>query len=177
MDMGSYNGPHSGDQPSFAGGHLQYDIDGNLSNGITGWLDSALVYTDSISSARNGDGTYTIAALGFRRRGPPGQYYQRHQAVARPQQRFQGFNRGVFRGKPPENPALRGGFARRGPDNHPYKYPHGRRLSPTLTAVRPPSIIIIPGWNSPALTPIILCHRRHQLPPEHQHCRLLGQRF
>jgi M6 family metalloprotease-like protein len=63
MDAGSYNSTNiSGDAPAFPGGHLQYDIDGNLTNGIDGWLNAA-VYTDSISSARNGDGRYQIAAL------------------------------------------------------------------------------------------------------------------
>lgn len=63
MDMGSYNGHViSGDAPSFSGGHLQYDIDGVLTNGIDGWLNAA-AYTDSISSARNGDGRYSIASL------------------------------------------------------------------------------------------------------------------
>ncbi len=63
MDAGSYNGHViSGDAPAFPGGHLQYDIDGLLGNGIDGWLNAAS-YTDSISSARNGDGRYAIAAL------------------------------------------------------------------------------------------------------------------
>lgn len=63
MDAGSYNRTNiSGDAPAFPGGHLQYDIDGVLTNGIDGWLNAA-AYTDSISSAKNGDGRYQIAAL------------------------------------------------------------------------------------------------------------------
>ncbi len=62
MDNGSWNGPVGGDQPAFPGGHLQYDIDGILGNGIDGWLNAA-VYTDSISSVRNGDGRYSVSVL------------------------------------------------------------------------------------------------------------------
>lgn len=63
MDMGSYNGHViPGDAPSFAGAHLLYDIDGVLTNGIDGWLNAS-AYTDSISSARNGDGRYQVSVL------------------------------------------------------------------------------------------------------------------
>jgi M6 family metalloprotease-like protein len=62
MDFGSYNGYNiSGDAPAFGGGHLMYDIDGNLTNGIDGWISGTR--TDSISSGRYGDGKYYIAAL------------------------------------------------------------------------------------------------------------------
>ncbi|MRR08548.1 hypothetical protein EG831_00310, partial [bacterium] len=59
MDNGSWNGSPGGSQPSFPGGHLTYDINGYIHTGIDGWLTQ----TDSISSARLGDGRYTIAAL------------------------------------------------------------------------------------------------------------------
>ncbi len=63
MDNGSWNGiKYGGDAPCFPGGHLQYDIDGNLTNGIDGWLNN-VAYTDSISSLYRGDGKYTIASL------------------------------------------------------------------------------------------------------------------
>lgn len=63
MDNGSWNGIlYGGDAPSFPGGHLQYDIDGSLTNGIDGWLNN-VGYTDSISSLYRGDGKYTIASL------------------------------------------------------------------------------------------------------------------
>lgn len=65
MDMGCWSGePVWGSQPSFAGGHLAYDIDGNLTNGIDGWLAAGtLGSTDSISSLYRGDGNYTVAPL------------------------------------------------------------------------------------------------------------------
>jgi M6 family metalloprotease-like protein len=59
MDYGSLAGVLYGDQPTFAGSHCQLDIDMVLTNGFDGWLTQ----TDSISSLRNGDGRYTIAAL------------------------------------------------------------------------------------------------------------------
>lgn len=63
MDAGSHNGINiSGDAPAFPGGHLQYDIDGLLGNGIDGWMESTN-YSDSISSARNGDGRYSVSVL------------------------------------------------------------------------------------------------------------------
>jgi len=58
MDNGSWNGIKGGDQPSFPGGHLTYDVDGSIT-AVDGWLTQ----TDSISSAKWGDGQYTIAAL------------------------------------------------------------------------------------------------------------------
>ncbi len=61
MDNGSWGGPLGGDQPTFVGGHLTYDIDGVLDNGIDGWIDASA--TDSISSAHNGDGRYIVATL------------------------------------------------------------------------------------------------------------------
>jgi M6 family metalloprotease-like protein len=62
MDFGSSNGFEiGGDAPAFGGGHLMYDIDGNLTNGIDGWISGAR--TDSISSAKGGDGKYYVAAL------------------------------------------------------------------------------------------------------------------
>jgi len=61
MDNGSWGGPLGGDQPTFVGGHLIYDIDGELTNGIDGFLPASA--TDSISSAHNGDGRYTVAVL------------------------------------------------------------------------------------------------------------------
>ncbi|HTY08789.1 MAG TPA: immune inhibitor A domain-containing protein, partial [Candidatus Edwardsbacteria bacterium] len=70
MDNGSWNGIPSGAQPSFVGGHLCYDCDGAIGTGVTGWLTQ----TDSISSAKNGDGKYTICALdsaGAARQGYP----------------------------------------------------------------------------------------------------------
>ncbi|HBZ86740.1 MAG: hypothetical protein A2509_06425 [Candidatus Edwardsbacteria bacterium RIFOXYD12_FULL_50_11] len=74
MDNGSWNGIEGGDQPSFPGGHLVYDVDGAIGS-IDGWLTSGAVgNTDSISSAYRGDGQYTIAALdssGEARRGNP----------------------------------------------------------------------------------------------------------
>jgi|GEM_PF-1233128 M6 family metalloprotease-like protein len=65
MDMGCWAGsPVSGSQPTFPGGHLVYDIDGNLTNGIDGWLtDGALGNTDSISSLYRGDGQYPVLTL------------------------------------------------------------------------------------------------------------------
>ena len=65
MDMGCWSGePVWGSQPSFAGGYLAYDTDGNLTNGIDGWLAAgAAGSTDSISSLYLGDGSYTVAAL------------------------------------------------------------------------------------------------------------------
>ena len=65
MDMGSWGGdPVSGSEPPFAGGHLTYDIDGNLTNGIDGWFTaSAVGNCDSISSLYRGDGSYTVAVL------------------------------------------------------------------------------------------------------------------
>lgn len=64
MDMGSYGGPGQGDQPTFIGGHLMYDLDGNLTNGIDGWLTAGAVgNTDSISSLYRGDGEYTVATI------------------------------------------------------------------------------------------------------------------
>jgi M6 family metalloprotease-like protein len=47
---------------AFAGGHLQYDIDGVLTNGADGWLND-IGYCDSISSLYRGDGQYTVASL------------------------------------------------------------------------------------------------------------------
>ncbi len=61
MDEGSWGGPLGGDQPTFVGGHLNYDIDGVLDNGIDGWIDASA--TDSISSVHNGDGRYTVAVF------------------------------------------------------------------------------------------------------------------
>ncbi|MDI6739823.1 MAG: immune inhibitor A, partial [Candidatus Edwardsbacteria bacterium] len=58
MDAGSWNGNPGGSQPAFAGGHLTYDINGQI-GAVDGWLTQ----TDSISSARWGDGKYTIAVL------------------------------------------------------------------------------------------------------------------
>jgi len=64
MDNGSYNGNNGGDKPAFPGGHLQYDVDGNIQTGVDGWLTAGAVgNTDSISSVYRGDGQYTIAAL------------------------------------------------------------------------------------------------------------------
>jgi len=75
MDNGSYNGNNGGDKPAFPGGHLQYDVDGNIQTGVDGWMTAgALGNTDSISSEYRGDGQYTIAALdssGEARRGNP----------------------------------------------------------------------------------------------------------
>jgi M6 family metalloprotease-like protein len=60
MDNGSWNGiVEGGDSPAFPGALLTYDINGYIHTGIDGWLTQ----TDSISSARLGDGEYTIAAL------------------------------------------------------------------------------------------------------------------
>jgi M6 family metalloprotease-like protein len=74
MDNGSWNGIEGGDQPSFPGGHLVYDVDGAIGS-IDGWLTSGPAgNTDSISAVYRGDGQYTIAALdssGEARRGNP----------------------------------------------------------------------------------------------------------
>jgi len=64
MCDGSYGGPNFGDQPTFIGGHLMYDLDGNLTNGIDGWLTpGAAGNCDSISSLYRGDGEYSIATI------------------------------------------------------------------------------------------------------------------
>ncbi|MDQ7798718.1 MAG: immune inhibitor A [Candidatus Edwardsbacteria bacterium] len=64
MDNGSYNGSKGGDKPAFPGGHLAYDLDGELTNGINGWMSAGAVgNSDSISSLYRGDGQYTIAPL------------------------------------------------------------------------------------------------------------------
>lgn len=59
MEQGSNTGPLGGDQPTFPGALLTYDIDGRIQTGVDGWLTQS----DSISSGRLGDGKYTIAAL------------------------------------------------------------------------------------------------------------------
>ncbi|HTY08298.1 MAG TPA: immune inhibitor A domain-containing protein, partial [Candidatus Edwardsbacteria bacterium] len=60
MDEGSWNGlVNGGDAPAFIGGHLAYTCTGVITDGSGGWLTQ----TDSISSAKNGDGRYTICAL------------------------------------------------------------------------------------------------------------------
>lgn len=62
MDNGSWNGIYTGgDAPAFPGAFLTYDINGFIHTGVDGWLTGSL--TDSISSARWGDGKYTIAVL------------------------------------------------------------------------------------------------------------------
>lgn len=63
MASGSWNGEPGGSQPSFPGGHLTYDINGDL-GAVDGWLPAgASGKSDSISSAYLGDGEYTVACL------------------------------------------------------------------------------------------------------------------
>lgn len=63
MDAGSWNGNPGGSQPCFPGGHLMWDLDGKLGNGVDGWFTYANGRYDSIPRTTvNTDGKYRVAS-------------------------------------------------------------------------------------------------------------------